>query len=105
MRDHGYDLTSYLRAQWPAIGPGLLGKLHVYVGDMDHFYLNLAVYKLDEFLSATRDPHDSVSVQYGRPLKGHGQRPTTTGDMLRWMADEITMHAPPGQVTDAWRYH
>jgi hypothetical protein len=105
MRDHGYDLTDYLRAHWSAIGPQLVGKLHVYVGDMDHFYLNLAVYKLDEFLGATHDPHDSVSVQYGRPLKGHGQRPTSTGDMLRWMADEITRHTPPGQVTDAWRYH
>jgi hypothetical protein len=105
MREQGYDLTSFLRAQWSVLGPQLLGKLHVYVGDMDHFYLNLAVYKLDEFLSSTRDPHDSVSVQYGRPLKGHGQRPTTTGDMLRWMADEITMHAPSRQASDAWRYH
>jgi hypothetical protein len=105
MRDHGYDLTEYLRSRWAVIGPQLTGKLHVYVGDMDHFYLNLAVYKLDEFLAATRDPHDSVAVQYGRPLKGHGQRPTSTGDMLRWMADEITRRAPPGQGTDAWRYH
>jgi hypothetical protein len=105
MRDHGYDLTAYLRAHWAAIGPQLVGKMHFYVGDMDHFYLNLAVYKLDEFLHATRDPHDDASFEYGRPLKGHGQRPTPTGDMLRHMADEITVHSPSAQATSAWRYH
>jgi hypothetical protein len=105
MRDHGYDLTAYLQSHWVAIGPQLAGKMHVYVGDMDHFYLNLAVYKLDDFLRTTRDPHDSATFEYGRPLKGHGQRPTSTGDMLRQMADEITKHAPNAQVTSAWRYH
>ena len=104
MRDHGYDLTDYLRSHWTAIGPQLVGKMHFYVGDMDHFYLNLAVYKLDEFLRATHDPSAGAEFAYGRPLKGHGQRPTSTGDMLRQMADEITKHAPPGQGTDSWRY-
>jgi hypothetical protein len=105
MRDHGYDLTEYIRANWPALGPAIGGKLHVYVGDMDHFYLNLAVYKLEEFLRSAQDPRSDATFSYGRPLKGHGQRPTSTGDMLRQMADAITTHAPTGQATDAWRYH
>jgi hypothetical protein len=67
--------------------------------------LNLAVYKLEEFLRGARDPRSDATFDYGRPLKGHGQRPTSTGDMLRQMADAITTHAPTGQATDSWRYH
>jgi hypothetical protein len=62
------------------------------------------VYKLDEFLRTTREPHDSATFAYGRPLKGHGQRPTSTGEMVRQMADEIAKHAPNAQVTSAWQY-
>ena len=45
MKVKGYDLTDYLRTHWAAIGPSLVGKLHFYCGDMDSFYLNLAVYR------------------------------------------------------------
>ena len=88
MRDHGYDLTAYLREHWGQLGPQLEGKLHFYVGDMDNFYLNMAVYRLDSLL------HSSASFAYGRPAKGHGFRPTSTGEMLRVMADAIAKNAP-----------
>ena len=103
MRDRGYDLTSYIHDRWPQIGPQLAGKLHVYTGDMDHFYLNLAVYRLQEMLEALRDPPYGGSFAYGRPIKGHGIRPTTTGDMLRAMAAEIAHNAPAG-APDGWHY-
>ena len=32
------------------------GKIHLYVGDMDNYYLNNAVYLVEEFLKSTRDP-------------------------------------------------
>jgi putative esterase len=99
MRDHGYDLTAYLRTNWNRLGPMLVGKLHFYVGDMDNFYLNVAVYHLDSLL------HDSESFDYGRPMKGHGFRPTSTGEMLRTMADAITKNAPHEVSTATWRYH
>jgi hypothetical protein len=105
MRDHGYDLSYYLQHNWAKLGPDLVGKLHFYVGDMDNFYLNMAVYKLDDFLSHTTNPAYGGSFQYGRPLKGHGFRPTTTGVMLRAMADQITRNASPGPEREAWRYH
>jgi hypothetical protein len=105
MRDHGYDLAQYLRTNWSRIGPDLMGKLHFYVGDMDNYYLNMAVYKLDDFLSNVTDPSYGGSFAYGRPLKPHGIRPTSTGDMLRTMAAEITKNAPSGANTDAWRDH
>ena len=48
-RDH-YDLSYILRRDWATLGPKLRGKLHIYVGDMDNYYLNNAVYLVEEFL-------------------------------------------------------
>jgi hypothetical protein len=104
MRDHGYDLAAYLQDQWPRIGGPLAGKLHVYSGDMDNFYLNLAVYRLQDVLEALRNPAYGGSFTYGRPMKGHGIRPTSTGDMLRTMAAEIARNAPANADARAWQY-
>ena len=104
MRDHGFDLGAYLQKNWTTLGPQLIGKLHFYAGDMDNFYLNLAVYKVQEFLETTKNPHYAGSFEYGHPLKGHGFRPTSTGDMLRVMAEHISKNAPAGANTAAWNY-
>ncbi len=101
MRDNGYDLTAWLQAHWSEAGPDLAGKLHFYVGDMDSYYLNLAVYRLQDFLESTTNPPYGGSFAFGRPMKGHGIRPTTTGAMLRDMAAEILRHAPAGEP-HAW---
>jgi hypothetical protein len=103
MRDNGYDLDYYLQHNWSRIGPQLVGKLHFYVGDMDSFYLNLAIYRAEEFLSNTKDPYYGGSFLYGRPLKGHGIRPTTTGEMLRQMAEQISRNSPSGS-NESWNY-
>ena len=104
MRDHGYDLDYYLQHNWDRIGPQLAGKLHFYVGDMDNFYLNLAMYLTDDFLSHTKNPFYAGSFSYGRPMKGHGIRPTTTGKMLRDMAEQIKKNAPAGEPVSSWNY-
>jgi hypothetical protein len=104
MRDHGYDLTYYLRKNWPKIGPSLVGKLHLYVGDMDSYYLNLAVYDLQHFLEQTTKPHYGGTFAFGRPEKGHGWEPASQATMIRWMADHITKAAPQGTDTSAWKY-
>ncbi len=86
MRDHGYDLTDYLRRNWTKLGPQLKGKLHLYCGDMDSFYLNLAVYKLEDFLKTT---DAGATFQYGRPMKPHGWNPMTIPEMVRAMAAQM----------------
>jgi hypothetical protein len=108
MRDHGYDLTAYLKQNWSrgrGIGPQLLGKIHVEVGDMDNFYLNLAVYDLQEFLKTTHDPHYEGSFEFGRPEKGHGWQSMTQENLIRTMASHITKNAPAGEDTSAWKYN
>jgi hypothetical protein len=108
MRDHGYDLTAYLKQNWSrarGIGPQLVGKIHVEVGDMDNFYLNLAVYDLQEFLKTTHDPHYEGSFEFGRPEKGHGWQSMTQENLIRTMASHITKNAPAGEDTSAWKYN
>jgi hypothetical protein len=104
MREHGYDLTAYLKQNWATIGPKLVGKIHLEVGDMDNFYLNLAVYDLQTFLKTTQDPHYEGSFEFGRPEKGHGWQSMTQEDLIRTMANHITKNAPAGEDTSAWKY-
>lgn len=105
MRDHGYDLRYYLETNWAKLGPQLVGKLHLYCGDMDSFYLNLAVYLLEDFLKDTKDPFYAGSFEYGRPMKGHGWMPMNARDLVLMMEGSITRNAPPGEDTQAWHYH
>src|SRR6266700_4609577 len=103
MRDHGYDLRYYLEQNWTKIGPDLVGKLHLYCGDMDNFYLNLAVYKLEDFLRHTSNPAYGGSFEYGRPMKGHGWSPLNQVELLNVMATHISRNAPAG-ADNSWKY-
>ncbi len=104
MRDHGYDLRYYLEKNWAKIGPQLAGKIHIYCGDMDNFYLNLAVYLMEDFLKTARAPAANATFEYGRPMKGHGWHPMDNATLLKMMADHITRNAPAGEDPKAWRY-
>jgi hypothetical protein len=104
MRDHGYDLSYYLKTHWPQIGKELSGKIHVYVGDMDSYYLNVAVYMLEDVLKGVKEPPANAYFEYGRPMKGHGWQPMSNADLVRMIADFITKHAPPGENTRSWKY-
>ncbi len=103
-REHGYDLRYYLAKNWATLGPKLIDKLHVYVGDADNFYLNLAVYQFQDFLKHTENPHCEGTFEYGRPMKGHGWQPMPNSKLLQMMAQHITEHAPKGSDTKAWKY-
>ena len=45
-----YDLRRVLEQNWPALAPRLRGKLHIWVGDADDYFLNNGVRLLDGFL-------------------------------------------------------
>jgi hypothetical protein len=94
MRDNGYDLRYNLETNWPKIGKNLVGKIRVYVGDMDNYYLNLAVYLLEDFLKDAADPKAEAVFEYGRPTKGHGWQPMSNADLVRAMAEHIAATAP-----------
>jgi hypothetical protein len=93
MREKGYDLRDYLERNWKTVGPKLVGKLHVAVGDMDNYFLNLGVYRLETFLESTKEPgkgpYYGGSFAYGRPLKPHGWQPWSNQELLRIMAAQV----------------
>jgi len=92
---HDFDLRDYLERNWAALGPKLAGQLHLYVGDYDTFYLNLAVYRLEEFLTHA-NPAYGGEFQYGRPMKPHGWQPWTNAQLIRLMAAHVERHRPRG---------
>lgn len=101
-----YDLSYYLQKNWSWLGAKLVGKLHFACGDMDNFYLNEAVYELENFLESTKNPYYEGSFRYGRPRKGHGWTPfgRNTGELEKEMADHITKNVPKGEDTSQWKY-
>jgi hypothetical protein len=98
MRAKGFDLRDYLERHWRTVGPKLVGKLHVAVGDMDNYFLNLAVYKLEAFLESTKEPgkgpYYGGRFDYGRPLKPHGWQPWSNQDLLRLMDAQVKRNTP-----------
>lgn len=89
-----FDLRHYMEVNWSTLGPKLAGKLNVYVGDMDNYYLNLAVYQLEDFLKGTTNPRSDALFEYGRPMKGHGWQPMSNAELIRIMARHIAASAP-----------
>jgi len=101
MRDNGYDLRHYAEKNWATLGPKLDGKLHFIAGEMDSFYLNLAVYLFEEFAKKATNPHSDATFEYGRPMKGHSWHSTNFAGMLRAMAEQVKRNTPPGD-SRAW---
>jgi hypothetical protein len=60
-----FDLRYIMERDWDKIGKDLEGKIHIYCGDMDNYYLNNAVYLTEEFLEKTSDPYYGGEVLYG----------------------------------------
>jgi hypothetical protein len=104
MRDNGYDLRAYLEKNWSTLGPKLQGKLHFFAGDMDDFFLNLAVYRFEEFLKRTTSPRSDADFTYGRPMKGHSWHAWTWADFIRLVGSTIKAAAPAGETPKAWNY-
>lgn len=99
-----FDLTAYLRRNWATVGPSLAGKIHVYAGDMDNYFLNLACYRMEELLTSVSNPASGATFQYGRPMKVHGWQPMSWADLVRQMSAHITSRAPAGAPVDSWKY-
>jgi hypothetical protein len=113
-RDH-YDLGHVLQRDWSSgLGRKLEGKVHIYVGDMDNYYLNDAVYLVEDFLKNTSDPPYGGEVDYGDRAEhcwnGDHTRPNAIS-RLRYiqmfaprMLERIEKTAPPGADLKSWRY-
>ncbi len=102
-RQH-YDLLHHLRRNWTTLGPKLVDKLHVYVGTMDNFYLDVAVRELERWMGQTVDPHYPGVFQYGEG-EGHCWRgESTTAQRLEEMARHVLRHQPADVPTPWWEW-
>jgi len=112
-REH-YDLSYILRRDWKTLGPKVRGKLHIYVGEADNYYLNNAVYLMEDFLKTAKDPPADAEVDYGARAEhcwnGDHTRPNATS-RLRYhqmfiprIMDQIRKNHPPDVDTVSWRY-
>lgn len=104
MNEHGYDLLAYAEKNWATLGPKIVGKLHFFAGDMDDFYLNVAVYSFEDFLKNTKNPHYEADFTYGRPMKGHSWHSYTWAQYIKKMAEQVKRSAPSGEDTAQWNY-
>ena len=112
-RDH-YDLTHILQRDWVTLGPKVQGKIHVYVGSADTYFLNDAVYYLEDFLKGTKNPPYGGEVKYGdRAEHCWNGDPTLPNYLSRLhyntmyvskMLERMEKTAPRGADLKSWRY-
>jgi len=82
-----YDLREILESRWTELGPKLRGKLHIWVGEADDYFLNNAVHRLDNFLSRA-EPAFEGSINYGRG-QGHCWMGISRTTMVKQMAARL----------------
>jgi len=79
-----YDLRLVMQKDWQVLGPKLHGKIRIWVGDADTYFLNNAVHLLDGFLSEAK-PAYGGKITYG-PGKDHNWSGISEKAMMEEMA-------------------
>lgn len=107
-----YDLRHRIERDWPRLAADLRGKLHLFVGDMDNYYLNNAVY-LFEQMAAELDPPADFEIAYGDRFEhcwnGDPALPNAISRLryhtmyLDRIARRLATSAPRGWRTEGWR--
>jgi hypothetical protein len=109
-----YDLGYILERDWASLGPRINGKLHIYVGEADNYFLNDAVYLVEDRLKTLRNPGADVEVDYQPRAEhcwnGDHTRPNAYS-RLRYaqmfiprIMDQIRKNHPATVDTLSWRY-
>jgi hypothetical protein len=109
-----YDLAYIMQRDWATLGPKLVGKVNIYCGDMDNYYLNNAVYLTEEFLESTTSPYYNGEITYGDRAEhcwnGDPNEPNAISRLRyhrmfipKW-AKTVGLLAPEGADLTSWRY-
>lgn len=65
-----YDLKHFVEKNWETLGPKIDGKIWIWMGDMDVFYLNPALRAFGEMLKKQKNPVSDAKIFFS-PMKGH----------------------------------
>jgi hypothetical protein len=109
-----FDLAYILKRDWNKYGDDWRGKIKIYCGDMDNYYLNNAVYLAQDILESLESPTYDGEVDYGDRAEhcwnGDHSQPNSITRLRynrmfipRW-ADEVKERAPEGVDLVSWRY-
>jgi hypothetical protein len=109
-----YDLGYILERDWSKLGNKLKGKIKIYCGDMDNYYLNNAVYLFEERLKRLTNPNPESFVDYGDRAEhcwnGDHTQPNYISRLrynryfiTKW-AEEVKTRSPQGVDLVSWRY-
>lgn len=109
-----YDLAFILNRDWQKNGADWRGKIHLYCGDMDNYYLNNAVYLTEEILEKLSNPSYDGEVDYGDRAEhcwnGDHTQPNYISRLRyhrmfipKW-AEQVKNRAPSGADLKGWRY-
>jgi len=112
-REH-YDLAHIIQRDWATLGPKLAGKIHIYVGSADTYYLNNAVYYAQATLESLKNPAYGGEVDYGDRAEhcwnGDHKLPNAYSRLhydtfyLPKILARIQATAPKGADLTSWRY-
>jgi len=111
---NNYDLVHIIQRDWPKIGSKLAGKIHLYVGDMDNYYLNNAVYTAEDMIKKLDNPKCNCEVDYGDRAEhcwnGDQNNPIWISRLRyhqmfipKW-TEEVKSRAPQRADLASWRY-
>ena len=109
-----FDLAYIMKRDWAKHGNDWKGKIKIYCGDMDNYYLNNAVYLAEEMLEATTDPYYDGEVDYGDRAEhcwnGDHDQPNAISRLRynrmfipKW-AEEVKTRSPSGADLSSWKY-
>jgi hypothetical protein len=111
-REH-FDLAYIISRDWATLAPKLKGKMHIYVGNGDNYYLTDSVYFAQERLEALRPAYEG-SVAYGDRAEhcwnGDPTQPNAYSRLhynfqyLPLILARIAKSAPAGADITGWRY-
>ncbi|HXU98986.1 MAG TPA: hypothetical protein VG166_00630 [Caulobacteraceae bacterium] len=111
-REH-YDLSHIIERDWASLAPKLAGKIHIYVGSADTYFLNDAVYFAEGRLSRLSPPWGG-EIAYGDRAEhcwnGDPSLPNAYSRLhydfqyLPKIMARIAATAPPGADLKSWRY-
>jgi hypothetical protein len=109
-----YDLTHIVARDWATLGPKLAGKLHLYVGSADTYFLTDSVYFAQDTLEKLKDPAWGGTVDFGERAEhcwngdhalpnAYSRLHYTTMYLPQIMA-RIAATAPAEADLTSWRY-
>jgi len=87
-----FDLRHLLEQHWPVVGTKLRGKIRLWMGDADTYFLDTSARYLDDFLRSAQPPAEA-RIEFG-PRQPHGWMPRPWSELLPEMQSAVEGNAP-----------